>query len=175
MPRIRPRPKASAGFTVIEVAVAGLLAMIVIVGMAGSMAVALRQARDTRFQQTATAVALDEMEAVRALEWAQLAMTSIDGDAPLLTTTGTAVDGDAAGLEGDEWLVVEEGGVVEPSSTRTVEGVTYRIWRYVTLLDYRNRRVTVEVEWDMEAAGHHQLTSTIISRATAEQLVTGEG
>jgi hypothetical protein len=175
MPRIRPRPQASAGFTVIEVAVAGLLAMIVIVGMAGSMAVALRQARDTRFQQTATAVALDEMEAVRALEWAQLAMTSVDGDAPLLTTAGTAVDGDAAGLEGDEWLVVEEGGVVEPSATRTVEGVTYRIWRYVTLLDYRNRRVTVEVEWDIEAAAHHQLTSTIISRATAEQLVTGEG
>ena len=154
---------------------AGLLAMIVVVGLAGSMAVALRSARENRVQQTATAVALDEMEAVRSLEWAQLAMSSVDGGAPLLTAAGTAVDGAAAGLPRDEPLMVAEAGAVEPFTLRTVEGVTYTVWRYVTLLDYQSRRLVLEVVWDMGEVTHHHLTATIITRATAEQTVIGGG
>ena len=175
MPRNPLRAESDDGFTIVEVVMAGLLAVIVVVGLAGSMAVALRQARDNRFQQTATAVALDEMEAVRALEWAQLAMTSVDGGAPLLAAAGTQVDADAAGLARNEPLMVRSDGVVEPSTVRTVEGVAYTVWRYVTLLDYQSRRVILEVTWDMGEVSHHHLTSTVISRATAEQLVVGGG
>jgi type II secretory pathway pseudopilin PulG len=174
MPRNPLGAESDDGFTIVEVVMAGLLAVIVVVGLAGSMSVALREARYNRFQQTATAVALDEMEAVRALEWAQLAMSSVDGGAPLLTAAGTAVDGAAAGLPRDEPLMVAESGAVEPFTLRTVEGVTYTVWRYVTLLDYQSRRFVLEVVWDIGEVTSHHLTATVITRATAEQTVIGD-
>jgi hypothetical protein len=173
MPYLRMRAKADDGFTVIEVAMAGLLAVIVIVGLTVSTAAALRQARENRFQQTATAVVLDEMEAVRALDWAQLAMTEVDDSAPLLTADGTHVDATEAGLVGPESLMVDEHGVLEPYTVRMVEGVEYTVWRYVSVIDYQSRRVILEVTWQIAEVSHHQLTSTLVTRATAEQLLTG--
>lgn len=167
------RRPAEGGFTIVETAMAGILAVIVFTGLAGSLTAALREARENRYQQTATAVALTELEEVRALEWAALAMTSVDGDAPLLAANGIQLDGAAVGLPRDETLAVADDGAVEPSSVETVDGTSYTVWRYVTMPDYDSRRLVFEIVWQNESGTHHHLTSVMITKATGEQLVVG--
>lgn len=161
------RRAEEGGFTIIETTVAAFLTVVFLVGFSQTMSVALASARDNRLQLAANAVALEQIEMARGLEWEQLRMTYVDPYAPLLTESRESVRGAEAGLPVDEVLSVDSLGTVYPMGMEERDGVYFTIWRYVTAPDLESRRFVVEVVWYVDERPERYLASTMLSEASA--------
>jgi len=179
-PRRRPagRPAATVaeregGITIVEVAVAMTLAVILSVGLMQVMLSGLRQVRESRLTQQATQLALEGVEYARSLTYAELAVTpEVSSGDPLLIPTGRLLDGSVIGLGADEPLVEvssgHESGIVPYHSQEILDGVTFDIHNYVTEPEYGLRRIVVLVEWEMAGVARSQHTSALISAVSTE-------
>jgi len=168
------RLRREASFSLIELAVAGLLAVLLVAAIGGTLHAVLGSSRDSRLHQEATAITVERVEQVRALAWDSLALTAIDLNAPLIDPATGSLLGSEAGLPGDEALLVCEGGAVTPKSVKTAGGVTFTSWTYVTRLTADLRRVLVMVEWESDGAPASFQSSTVISDVSAGgAIVTG--
>ncbi|MFH1330396.1 MAG: prepilin-type N-terminal cleavage/methylation domain-containing protein [Actinomycetota bacterium] len=160
------RVRSDRGFTVVELIVAMGIAAILVSMLGSVLGAALTGARISRDYQTASGVGSEQLEQLRALPWPEVAMASVDGGAPLLTSGGTALDGAEAGLPADEALVVAEGGVA-PRVEEAIDGTVYVGWRYVSEAGDGVRRLTVVVEWVGPSGSHDFSVSTLVSELTA--------
>ncbi len=162
------------GFSLVELAVAGLLAAMLVAAIAGTMKAAIGTSRASRLHQEATAIMVERMEQARALPWDTLALAAIDATAPLIDPGAGALLGAEAGLPGDEELLVCEGGAVPAKSVKTAGGVTFTSWAYVTRLSTDLRRLVVMVEWESGGVPATFQSSTVISDVSAGgAIVTG--
>lgn len=143
----------------------GLVGVILIV-LGQAMAAGLRSAVEARRSQQATALADAQIEALRELEYGDLALNSSDSTKPGSST----YDPDGSGPLGEETLVVAIDGQVSPhETTRTVEEKSFTVRRYVTWAqDNVNgglKRLTVVTEWDTEGGSRDHSVSTLFTRA----------
>jgi hypothetical protein len=162
------------GFSLIELAIAGLLAALLVAAIAGTLRVVIGTARDSRLRQEATAIMVERVEQARALSWDELALTGIDATAPLIDPSAGTLLGGEAGLPGDESLLVCNEGSVLPKQVDTAGGVTFTSWAYVTRLTADLRRVMVMVSWVEDGVPASFQSSTVISDVSAGgAIVTG--
>lgn len=162
------------GFTLIELAVAGLLAALLIGAIAGTLHTVIGSSRQNRLHQEATAIMVERVEEVRALAWDSLALAAIDPTAPMIDPATGFLLGSQAGLPGDEALLVCVGGAVTPKREEAAGGVTFTSWAYVTRLTADLRRVLVRVEWESSGVPASFQSSTVISDVSAGgAIVTG--
>jgi prepilin-type N-terminal cleavage/methylation domain-containing protein len=158
-----PRSRGEDGFTIIESLVAMTVLLILAGAFAGLMATTLRTARANHAAQVATGIGVEHLERTRASTWAQLAMPSVNDEAPMIDLSTRSLDAEEVGLDADEALVVEPIGVVDPRVVEEVDGVTYTVWRYVSEAGPGLRRVTVLVTWTFGEMPWTRLTSTLVS------------
>ncbi|MBM3695415.1 MAG: hypothetical protein FJW79_05730 [Actinobacteria bacterium] len=162
------RGRTDSGFSVIEVVVASGLSVILVALLGSVLAAALRGAQISRDYQVAVGLGSEQVEQLRSLSWAELAMSSVDEAAPWLTPDHTTLSGAASGLGHDEVLVVmPAGGAVAPSAVRTMSGLQYTAWRYVSRVSADVRRVTVLVEWQGQSGARSYHTSAVVSELSS--------
>lgn len=131
----RLRTQSNSGFTLIEVILAMFIVAVVMVSLIGVLISSLSTVTHARQRQTATALATQALERLRALpydEVTQQAAGAYDAGLEYVSTVGGVVRFQpAAVLPGvDEELVVNtRSGRVQ---NQTVDGVTYKIQTYVT-------------------------------------------
>jgi hypothetical protein len=172
MARIR-RGADDDGFTVVELAVATLLALALLLALGGTLQNALWGSRTNRFRQDATAVAMERLEFARALQWDRLGMGSVDPQAPLLGAGLDALSAIESGVGSDEPLIVCEVGRLDPKVVETVEDVTFTTWTYVTDVSDSLRRVFVLVTWQVDDDVFTYRTDTLVSKVSAGGAVVG--
>lgn len=168
--------KGERGFTLVESIMALFLVVILFVGVATTLQLAIRQKRDIRLQQQANALTQEYVEFARSLTWAQLGLS---GDPPvgMPNVGGTGGGGSVASvlappfsLPGDELLVVDTtNGLVTPSNPggETVNGQSFDVYLYVSTIGTGLRRFIVLIEWDSANLSHSRFTSTQISELGA--------
>lgn len=173
-PAVPARRAGESGFSLIELAVAGVIAVTLVAAIAGTLRAAIGTSRESRLHQEATAIMVERVEQARALAWDSLALTEIDAAAPLIDPAAGALLGASAGLPGDESLLVCEGGLVVPKQVKVVAGETFTSWAYVTRLNSDLRRVMVLVTWEADGVPGSFRSSTVISDVSAGgAIVTG--
>jgi hypothetical protein len=177
---VRPAPavpgcrRSEAGFSLIELAVAGFIAAMLVAAIAGTLRAAIGSSRDSRLHQEATAIMVERVEQARALAWDALALTAVDETAPLIDPDAGALLGVEAGLPGDESLLVCDGGLVPAKQVKEAAGETFTSWAYVTRLSADLRRVFVLVSWETDGVPASFHSSTIVSDVSAGgAIVTG--
>jgi type II secretory pathway pseudopilin PulG len=171
-PRRASRPCARRrdsddGFTLIEVSVAGILAIAFIVAASAAFGSVFRVSRANELRQRATAVVGEQLEYVRSLTWTEVRMASVDTDAPMLTDARTALVGSEAGFTGNEVLTVSTAGAVTPFESYELDGTEYEVWRYVTNGPAGTRRFVVRVEWSDDGRDEALVSGTLVSEVTA--------
>ncbi len=167
------RTRADDGFTVVELAVATLLALALLLALGGTLQNALWGSRTNRFRQEATAVAMERLEFARALQWDRLGMAAVDPAAPLLGAEFDVLSAYESGLGGDEPLIVCEVGRLDPKVVETVEDVTFTTWTYVTDVSDSLRRVFVLVTWHVDDNVFSYRTDTLVSKVSAGGAIVG--
>lgn len=164
------------GFTLIEAAVALLIATFIFVALGQTIATALRASEARRLEQQADALIAEVIEDVREFEYADLALDS--GDATLLPLT--TFDAGA----GPEPLIVETGGGLNPQvSTETFNTITFTLTRYVTWVDddpldtstEDYKRMTVVASWDHRGSIRSEQRDTLVSLAQQEEAAVTYG
>ena len=83
-PAVPARRAGESGFSLIELAVAGVIAVTLVAATAGPLRAAIGTSRESRLHQEATAIMVERVEQARALAWDSLALTGIDAAAPLI-------------------------------------------------------------------------------------------
>ncbi len=165
--RVR-RGASDGGFTLVEVSVAGILAISFILAASAAFGSAFRVTRSNNLREQATAVVSDQLEYVRGLTWSEVAMTTVYTDAPMLNDPGTQLVGSEAGFSGNETLFVQPAtGLVYPYGTYEVDGTTYGVWRYVTSGPGGTRRFVVLATWSNEGVDESLVSGTLVSEVTA--------
>jgi len=158
--------RRDGGFTLIESAVALLIATFILVALGQTIATALRASEARRLEQQADALIAEVIEEVRDFEYADLALDS--GDPTLLPITVF----DAG--SGSEPLIVETGGGLNPQvSTETFNTITFTLTRYVTWVDddpsdtstEDYKRMTVVATWDHRGSTRTEQRDTLVSLA----------
>ncbi|MGH2729366.1 MAG: type IV pilus modification PilV family protein [Actinomycetota bacterium] len=167
------------GFTLVESVVALFIALTILTALSLTTISGYRAVRSTRGTQQATALGNEAIEAVRDLNYDELAM-DLDAD----TTPDTAILTSCAGLTGSyfykpgalncEAIVTDGGGAINPHvTTETIGSETFTIKRYVTWADdvvqggpqKSYKRVTAVVSWDASGTIRTYQTSTFMSNA----------
>ncbi len=167
--RWRPAEPAD-GFTLIEVAVAMMIALILMIGLTISVGNTLRAVRHNRSLQQANALALERLEFARAIPWDNLAManTALPTDPLLLDPVDRRLVGSEVDLPTDELLVEDTtDGWSDTYRTEVFDEQTFQVRTYVTEVDTGLRRVVAVVDWDIGDAQRQTFTSTLISEVTA--------
>ncbi|MGI9648181.1 MAG: type IV pilus modification PilV family protein [Acidimicrobiia bacterium] len=163
---MQPIDRRDGGFTLIEAAVALLIATFIFVALGQTIATALRASEARRLEQQADALIAEVIEGVRDFEYADLALDS--GDVTLLPITSF----DAG--TGPEPLIVETGGSLTPQvSTETFNTITFTLTRYVTWVDddpldtstEDYKRMTVVASWDHRGSTRTEQRDTLVSLA----------
>lgn len=123
------------GFTLVEVIVAMFIVVLIMTALLGALVSSLETVSQARHRQTATALATQALERLRALPYNQV--TQPDGSAPeaglqYAVVNGTGYDFEPVGLIPgvDEPLVVNQ--LSARWEDQSVGEVTYRIQTYVT-------------------------------------------
>ena len=162
------RPSSERGFTMVESIMALFLVVILFVGVATTLQLAIRNQRDIRNQQQAVALALEYIEFARSLTWDEVALDANPTTAPF--QSGGFVQGSAFNLPGDEALVVDTtDGQLTPENVGSdvINGQAFDVYQYVSDADTGLRRVIVYVEWQSRNLTHDYFTSTQISELGA--------
>lgn len=167
--RLLVRADGESGFTMVESIMALFLVVILFVGVATTLQLAIRNQRDVRNQQQGAALALEYVEFARSLSWAELAL---DADPPttMPNISGSDVVGAAFNLPADEPLVVDTtDGQVTASNVGSdvINGQTFDVYMYVSDIDTGLRRVIVLVQWQSRNLDHEYFTTTQISELGA--------
>ena len=162
----RAGPAGADGFTIVELLVSMFVVVLLFLAFGRALTSALDTSRENRLAQEATGIATEHIEMARGLTWAELAQASIDAEAPLLATSGDAIDGAELGLAGDEVIVYTPDGIVTPKVTETIDGSSFTVWRYVSEAGDL-RRVVIEVRWDSDGSPRSFRTSTLVAEVTA--------
>lgn len=159
-----------SGFTLIEVVMASGVLMVVMSGLAYLGTVAFTDIATARVRQTATALANESIEQVRAMPYDRVSLglkTSDLGGDPAITNDGTGYRFGAERIpHGD---VPDVAPIVPHLSTSTTDDVPYTIGVYITYYDddeYSGAyRVTAVVSW---AASLRQST---VNRVEVETVI----
>lgn len=170
-----PAPERSderdAGFTLVEVAVAMVIAVILMVGLTITVGNALRAVRHNRGAQQAVSLALERLEFTRSVPWDNLAMGDIvlPADPRLLSPTDRKLVGSTVDVPADELLVEDTtDGWVDTYRTEVFDEQTFQVSTYITEVNADLRRAVAIVEWtvaDGDARVRH--ASTLISRVSS--------
>lgn len=155
------REQGEAGFTIIEVGVALAIFAIIIVGVAGSSSSSLRLVTKSSGRQSATQVAVQEMERLRGTPYAALGMST----SPLVQTAAPDPDS-AVTADGLSYLVpngsvtpellVVGGAVAHGPTAGTDNRFRFQMYRYVTWVDdpatatptdFNYKRATIVLTW----------------------------
>ena len=150
-----------------------LIAVILLVGLAGSMASGLRGLQDNRLQEQATQLAMERLEFARSLTYAQLAVDPAVSDAdPHIMPGPRSLKGSTFGLPVNEDLIEKTHGnpdaAVPYLHTDSIGEVTFTTRSYVSLIQPGLRRVIVCVSWDTGRSGTREIVmSTTISEVSA--------
>lgn len=155
------------GFTLTELTVALMLAVIMMIAVAVTLRGALANSRANRFRQEATSIAMEAFEYSRRLGWDNLAMPAIDPLAPLIDADAGLLLASPDGLGTNEALLVCATGAVPPKTLITVEDVTYTAWLYVTRVNASLRRVVVEIEWEVSGKPFTHSSESVVSIVSA--------
>ena len=161
------RLRREEGFSLLELTVALMLAVVFMVAVAGTLRGALAASRSNRFRQEATAMAMESFEHARSLGWDFLAMDEIDPQAPMIDPETGVLLYYESGLASNEDLLVCATGQLAPKTVMTVEDITYTTWTYVTKVNASLRRVVVLVMWETEGEAFTHRSDSVISVVSA--------
>ena len=162
-----------AGFTIVESLMAIVIVAVIFVSLMTGLQLTIRHQNDHRTRQQAGTIALEEIEAARAISWDALELSTTP---PVGTphTDGSTVTGIDFELASDETLVIGPGadtiaGELDPASPAalTLDNQQFDIYRYVTDSGAGVRRVIVEVAWESRGLSRTFWTSTQIAQAGA--------
>ena len=154
------------GFTLVETVMAGLVVVLLVAGFGLSMRTAFVGSHENHAAQEATALAQEQIEVARSLDWDELALSSVSDDAPLIDAATATLLATEAGLDADELLHVDPAGLLPPMSVEVVDHVSYIVWQYVSTTPDGLRRVIALVQWESEGAMADYRTSTLISEVS---------
>lgn len=154
------------GFSLIEAVMASFVLVLLFAGFGKSMGTSYSGSRDNAAAQEATAVAVEQIEFVRSLGWADIAMPYVPESDPMVDSTNGMLLADEADIEQDEPLHVDTGGLVHPEDIETVDGVSYTIRRYVSVTPDGLRRIIALVTWEVEGVVTSYRTSTLVSEVS---------
>ncbi len=99
------------GATIIEAAVAMVLVVIILIGLAGVMGSGFRSLRNNRLEEQATQVGMQGLEFARSLTYSQVAVNpGVSESDPRITPSTRQILGSYFGLSGNEKLVEYGGG-----------------------------------------------------------------
>ncbi|MDH3538927.1 MAG: type II secretion system GspH family protein [Acidimicrobiia bacterium] len=163
--------RRDGGFTLIEAAVALLIASFIFVALGQTIAWALRSAEERRLEQQGAALTAEVVEAVRDLEYDQVALLPDAADPTRLPASsydpGT----------GPEPLIEDSlAGIPNQVTKETFNSVTYTLTRYVTWVDDNPldsqtedyRRLSVVAEWESRGVKRTEELQTFVARQSAE-------
>ncbi len=150
-----------------------MIAVIILLGLAGTMASGLRSLQDDRLQEQATQLGMERLEFARGLAYAQIAVSPAVPDTdPRINGTSRSLRGTSFGLPSDEPLV--EGDYGNPDAAvpylyvETLSGVAFSTRSYVSTIEPGLRRVIVHVSWDTGHSGTREVVmSTTISEVSS--------
>jgi len=169
--RLWPVLRREDGFTLVELTVALVLAVIFMVAIAGTLRGALANSRANRFRQEATSVAMEAFEYSRSLAWENLAMNEIDPSAPLIDPDAGVLLASEIGLASDEDLLVCATGWIPAKTVITTGDVTFTAWLFVTRVDPALRRVVVEIDWELEGQPFSHKSESVVSIISAGGII----
>lgn len=154
------------GFSLVEAVMASFVVVLLFAGFGKTMSVAFDGSADNAAAQEATALAVEQTEFVRSLEWDEIALPYAPEQAPMVDDESGRVRADEANLDQDEDLYVDPNGLVYPYTTETVDRVAYTVRSYVTSADGGLRRLIVLVTWEVDGVVSTYKTSTLISEVS---------
>ncbi len=158
------------GFTLIEAAVAIVIAVILFVGLTQTLVTSFRHLKENRLAQQSTQIALEGVEFARSVLFAELAITPAAPGSDPNVLTGNRLDGSNFGLAADEDLVdvsTEASALIPYTYTETLDGVTFTVYNYVTEVQTSLRRVVVYVAWTANGNQRSHFTTTLISEVSS--------
>lgn len=168
MPNLRRRQD---GFTLIEASVALLIAAFIFIVLGQTVASALRASGERRLEQQAAALSNEAVEAVRDLEYGEVALLPAASDPTRLPVTtfdpGT----------GPENIFEDPiAGIPSQVTTETFNGITFTLTRYVTWVDddpldsetEDYKRFTVVADWTSRGVARTEQLETLIALQSAE-------
>lgn len=168
-----PHISDDRGFTIVESLMAIVIVAVIFISLTTGLQLTIRHQADQRTRQQAGTIALEEIEAARAVPWDELEL-SITPPAGTPHTNGTTVTGADFDLPTNESLVVGPGadtvaGVIVPSSIGGVvlDNQSFDVYRYVTDSGTDVRRIVVEVQWESRGLTRSFWTSTQIAEVSA--------
>jgi len=146
-----PRPDGEAGFSIVEAIVATMLLAVGVLAAVASLGAAARSEAAGNHRQEAARLASSELEAVRAVPYAEVGIA-------------LASPGYVPRFEGRTTVTVTVSRV-EATGTQTIGGTVYAVRRHITWAPIQNgavrnaqgyKWVTVVVSWT-DATGSHQV------------------
>lgn len=161
------RRRRDGGFTLIESIVAMSIFLVLFAAFGMAMRAAWNSALINRSTQTATAIGVEHLERARSIAWAELALTHIDADAPLIDASAALLLASEADIEANEALVVSSAGVVSPWAIEGRDGMDYTVWLYVSEAGNGLSRVLVLVTWQVGEADLSHRASTLVSEVAS--------
>ena len=155
---------AQGGFTLVEAAVALLVAVLTVVGAATVLAAAFDRSHENRLRQEATALGVSVMEELRGYSYDDLATTEgqITPSDPhvdparrlLLPPDGTVVE---------DLATVPSAGIEPYRTTETLDSVHYfTVSRYVSQADTSLKRIVIWVEWSWAGRDFEFSTTSLV-------------
>lgn len=171
MPRSPRTRSTSAGFTIVEMMVALVLAAVILTAGAIALASAMNGVGYSRQNEQSAELLSETIEAARGGSYASVAtatnVAAFGADARISSHDGRYwVDPDGSGSMAAEKLVTAANGTLPVSQVVKRNGTDYTVSSYVTEpagADASYRRVTVFVTWTRERKQHERETSTFIT------------
>lgn len=154
------------GFSLVEAVMASFIVVLLFAGFGKSMSAAFDGSHDNAVAQEATALAVEQTEFVRSLEWAEIALPYAPEQAPMVDNETGRVRANEANLDEDEDLYVDSNGLVYPYTTEVVDGTAYTVRSYVTQAGGGLRRLIVLVTWEVDGVVSTYKTSTLVSEVS---------
>jgi hypothetical protein len=164
--RMRSVSGQGDGFTLVEAIMASFVVVILFAGFGRTMGAAFKGSVTNAHTQEATAIAVEQLEFARSLEWQFVAMSSVDESAPMVNGETGRLSAEPNHLESEEEFFVDEDGLIVPYNTETVDGTSYTIWSYVTHVDDGLRRLVYLIQWEVEGDVSTYQTATLISEVS---------
>ncbi|MEE9228022.1 MAG: type II secretion system protein, partial [Acidimicrobiia bacterium] len=168
---MRTAHSGDRGFTLIESAVALLIAAFIFTALGQTVATALRASGERRLEQQASALTNEAVELIRDLGFDEVALLPAASD-PTRLPVSTFDPG-----TGPENIYEDPaGGIPLQVTTETFNGITYTLTRYVTWVDddpldsetEDYKRFTVIADWTSRGVTRTEQLETFIALQSAE-------
>ncbi|MEE9534407.1 MAG: type II secretion system protein, partial [Acidimicrobiia bacterium] len=168
---MRTAHSGDRGFTLIESAVALLIASFIFTALGQTVATALRASGERRLEQQASALTNEAVELIRDLGFDGVALLPAASD-PTRLPVSTFDPG-----TGPENIFEDSaGGIPLQVTTETFNGITYTLTRYVTWVDddpldsqtEDYKRFTVIADWTSRGVTRTEQLETFIALQSAE-------